>query len=466
MRIILLLLLVALASSNIAIACDVPTKDQPLTPPKKESASQEALTWPPKPDKKLVEGMWLAATDDHHQSLLWLKDDGSWTTASVVGPSGTVDSLEGVVTSQDPWHIEQLDDGNASYAIVLGQPRPTRCGPGSMHSPTYPIARVTATRLVVQAGDQAAVGYQRAEPKLAAQIERLVAQASEAAKSQPSRSAESLSDGIYAVHYEDQGKQGKKIRRTDGGEVILAERLTDRFGEAGMFSVSNDNTRFALDLKRAGPIPAKRTAPYFVAILDGYVMGIASHSDPHPDATMDFGVQVFGEEAAKAVEQRLKIEARRRSHPGHRLLTTWKPAKPSYRVGEPVTLQLQIKNVGDEPVSFRVGGQQRGPRDNQFRFLAYRAGGYGKAISDSGDPTNFGGISGWQDLKPGDVFSREVNLSHWFNFTEPDSYRITGLYELELFDLKPDASHGNTIWEDFGIGECVLYVEGKAPLDK
>jgi hypothetical protein len=194
-------------------------------------------------------------------------------------------------------------------------------------------------------------------------------------------------------------------------------------------------------------------------------MAVAGHSDPHPDATMDFGVQVFGAEAAKAVEQRLKIAARRRSHPGHHLLTTWKPAKPSYRVGEPVTLQLQIKNVGDKPVTFRVGGQQRGPRDNQFRFLAYRSGGYGKAIPDSGDPTNFGGLAGWQDLKPGEVFSRDVDLSHWFKFTEPDSYRITGLYELELF-AKPDASYGNRIWEDFAIGECTVYVEGPAPADK
>jgi hypothetical protein len=457
-----LLLLVIFVSPHIATACDVPEKDQPVTPPDKES--QESVAWPPKPDKKLVQGMWIGSVKEKLRTLFWLKDDGSWATASVVGSPGTVDALEGVVTSQDPWHIEQLDDRNASYAIVLGQPRPTRCGPGSMLAPTYAITRVTTTRLVLQGGeDTTAIAYQRAEQKLAAQIERLVAQAAKAAKAQPSRSAESLADGIYAVHYEG---EGKKTRRTDGAEIILAERLTDRLGAAAMFSVTNDNTRFALDLKGAGPIPSKRTAPYFVAVLDGYVMAVAGHSDPHPDAKMDFGVQVFGAEVAKAVEQRLKIEARRRSHPGHRLLATWKPAKASYSVGEPVTLQLQIKNVGDKPVSFRVGGQQRGPRDNQFRFLAYRSGGYGKAISDSGDPTNFGGISTWQDLNPGEAFSRDVDLSHWFKFTESDSYRVTGLYELELFDLKPDGSHGHTIWEDFAVGECTVYVESPAPADK
>jgi hypothetical protein len=303
-----------------------------------------------------------------------------------------------------------------------------------------------------------AVVYQRAEARLAAQIERLVAAANEAANSRQARSAQAPADGVYAVHYEG---QGKTVRRTDGAEIILAERLTDRFGKASMFAVTNDNQRFALDLKGAGPIPDKRTAPYFAVVLDGYVMAVAGHTDPHPDATMDFGAQVFGVEAAQAVEQRLKIEARRRSHPGHRLLTTWSPAKPSNRVDEPVTLQMQIKNVGDKPVSFRVGGQQRGARDNQFRFLAYRSGGFGKAIPDIGDPTNFGGLSGWRDLKPGEVFSHEVNLGKWFKFTEADSYRITGLYELELFDLKPDGSHGETIWEDFAIGECTVHVEAQ-----
>jgi hypothetical protein len=287
-------------------------------------------------------------------------------------------------------------------------------------------------------------------------------QSVETANAKTARSAESLADGVYAVHYEG---QGKTVRRSDGAEIILAERLTDRLGKASMASVANDNTRFALDLKGVGPIPDKRTAPYFVVILDGHVLGDAGHSDPYADGTMDFRVQVFGVEAATAVEQRLKISARRRSHPGHRLLATWTPAKPSYQPGETVNLRLQIKNVGDKPVSFRVGGQQRGPRDNQFRFLAYRSGGWGKAIADSGDPTNFGGISTWRDLKPGEEFRHDVNLSHWFKFTEPDSYRITGLYELELFDLKPDGSRGNTVWQDFAVGECTVYVAGP-PRDK
>jgi hypothetical protein len=464
MRLMILLLLMTVVIPSIAAACDVPPQDQPQPidnkPP--QPADHEPLTWPPKPEKDLVQGLWLAATKDDRQSLLWLKDDGSWTTATVIIRTGTADSLEAVATSRDPWHIAMLEDPAASYALVLGEPRLTRCGPGALDAPTFAITRITSAQLVLNVRDESAAArvYERAAPKVAAQIASLVDQANETAKSNLARSTEPLADGVYAVHYEG---QGKTVRRTDGAEIILAERLTDRFGQASMFSVVNDNTRFALDLKGAGPLPAKRTAPYFAVVLDGHVLAVAGHTDPHPDATMDFGVQVFGEGAAKAVERRLKIDARRRSHPGHRLLTTWTPTKPRYRTGETATLRLTVKNVGDKPISFRVGGQQRGPRDNQFRFLAYRSGGWGKAIADGGDPTNFGGVSTWRDLKPGEEFTHDVNLSHWFKFTEPDSYRITGLYELELSDVKPDGSHGVTVWEDFAVGECTVYVEAPAP---
>ena len=314
MRTMIFLLLVTFLPSNSVFPCDVPPQS---SADDKVTTDSEPLVWPPKPEKTLLHGMWLAPAGDALQTLLWLRDDGSWTTASVLGKSESVDSLETVVTAQDPWHIDRLDDKGASYVLVLGQPRPTRCGPGSMNAPTYAINRVTATRLVLQQFGQTSdqLVYHRADPALAAKIKRRIDDADEEAKSKVPRSAESMADGIYAVHYEG---QGKTVRRTDGGEIILAERLTDRFGEASMFSVTYDNTRFALNLKGAGPIPAKRTAPYFAVILDGYVLAVAGHSDPHPDATMDLGVQVFGVEAAKAVEQRLKIAARRRSHPGHR----------------------------------------------------------------------------------------------------------------------------------------------------
>ena len=94
--------------------------------------------------------------------------------------------------------------------------------------------------------------------------------------------------------------------------------------------------------------------------------------------------------------------------------------------------------VGTGPLSFFEGGKQRGPRDNQYRFLAYRSGGHGRAVPDTGDPTNFGGIGAVRTLKPGESFARTVTLDKWFTFTDSDTYRVTGLFELPLQGPSPE----------------------------
>ena len=113
--------------------------------------------------------------------------------------------------------------------------------------------------------------------------------------------------------------------------------------------------------------------------------------------------------------------------------------------------------MGKTAVTFTVGGQQRGPRDNQYRFIAQSGYGTGKSVPDTGDPTNFGGLGTWKELKPGEVFESTIELDRWFKFTEPDSYRITGIFELDL--VPPGDGFGRAIWEDFAVGQCVVYVE-------
>jgi hypothetical protein len=196
-------------------------------------------------------------------------------------------------------------------------------------------------------------------------------------------------------------------------------------------------------------------------VIDGVPLLVYGQSDPHPDGSLDLSTMIHGEEAALKVAKRLKIEPRLRKHPSHRFLVRWAPEKESYEVEEPVTLKLEIRNVGDVPFTFRVGGQQRGPRDNQFRFLCYRSGGESKAVPDEGDPLNFGGIGSYQTLKPGETFTKSIALDKWFRFTKPDGYRVTALYQLELHDHNEAQGIGARIWDDFAVGDCVVRVVPK-----
>ena len=116
-------------------------------------------------------------------------------------------------------------------------------------------------------------------------------------------------------------------------------------------------------------------------------------------------------------------------------------------------LELEIKNVGSTTVRLIEGGKQRGPRDNQFGFTAFGGSGHGKPIPDTGDPTNFGGKGGFHELKPNDVFRKQVDLSKWFKFEKPDTYQITGMYELELQDKDFGA---RVLWQEFATGRCLV----------
>jgi hypothetical protein len=269
--------------------------------------------------------------------------------------------------------------------------------------------------------------------------------------------ADEIEDGIYALK---PGGEGRHVKLSGGAEVVLGQRRGGTWARAAMESVTNDNSRFVVELSKVGPLDNSGGPATVVLVIDGVCMPFRGGSglDGGP---LELWFTVSGEEAARKVAARLKVEPRRRKHPGHRIAVRWVPDKEAYRVGEPITLTMELKNVGDTPIAFRNGGQQRGPRNNQFRFLAYRSHGYGKAVPDTGDPTNFGGLGGVLTYKPGETFTDTVRLDKWFAFTEPDTYRVTGLYELELHETSPRRVHDVPIWDDFAVGDCLIKVVAK-----
>jgi hypothetical protein len=273
----------------------------------------------------------------------------------------------------------------------------------------------------------------------------------------PSGAAEP-ENGIYAI--KEKG-DGLRVKRIDSGEVILGKRLSDRFGDAKMKSLNNENTAYALTLVGAGPIAEQRGIARLALMIEGHCIIAIDQSQVHADDTIDLRCQVIGKEASEKIARYLRIEPHRREHPGHRFQTRWSAEKESYKVGEPVTVHMEIRNTGDSSFSFFVGGKQRGPRDNQFRFLAYASHGFGKAVPDTGDPLNFGGIGTWHTLKPGEAYTRSVGLEDWFKFTESDTYRVSGLFEMTLHEGSAEVGFGDAIWDDLAVGDCLVRIASK-----
>jgi hypothetical protein len=271
-----------------------------------------------------------------------------------------------------------------------------------------------------------------------------------------SQEAKAPADGIYLVR--EKG-DGPKVKRNDtGDELVLGKRLTETFGAAAIHSDTNDNSRFRVDLKGAGPFAPGEPLASFALIIGGRCFMVYSHSDRERDGTCSLGSVIHGEDVARSVAKTLNTRPTLRTHPGHRLLVTWTPDKASYAIGEPIMLTLKIKNVGDRPIAFFNGGRQRGARDNQFDFTAFRSGGEGKAVPDTGDPTNFGGVASLPALQPGEVFTKSAPLDSWFKFQAPDTYQITGTYRLEIHDPNESA---RPHWQDFATGECQVRVDNR-----
>jgi RNA polymerase sigma factor (sigma-70 family) len=268
---------------------------------------------------------------------------------------------------------------------------------------------------------------------------------------------QAIPDGVYWLNFE--GK-GRSIRLGNGSRAFLGDRVSRSVGtDAALRSLSNDNTRFALTIKKLGPLPPEVTETQTALVVDGVILHLGRPEKLADDRTTSSWATVYSAEAARKLAAHYKIEPARRKHPGHRFSTRWVPGKAAYAPGEAVTLKLELRNTGTVPMRFTIGGKQRGPRDNQYRFLAYAGHGGGKAVPDTGDPLNFGGISTSKTLKPGDVYRAEVALDKWFRFTEPDVYRVTGMLELSLSDPEAEDPFGPVIWDDLAVGDCLVRVE-------
>jgi hypothetical protein len=265
-----------------------------------------------------------------------------------------------------------------------------------------------------------------------------------------------LPTGLYQA-FDDNSVSGPILDRADtSGTVTIGKRLSDRFDKLSLVSDANDNSHYRL----TAFCPLAKDAdlsPRTAIVVAGKAVLIWGHSDHRPaELVVDVDGNVLGQELAEKIAAELKIKPQLRSHPGHQWQVSFAPDKESYQLGDPVTLKMTIKNVGQTTFAFMDGGMNRGRRNNQFQFVAFAGGGSGDPVPDLGDPRNFGGLAGYITLKPGDVFTKTVKLDDWFKFIAADTYRVTGMFRVALHDPQ-DTRH--TLWDDFAVGECTVRID-------
>ncbi|MBC7821780.1 MAG: hypothetical protein IAG10_33250 [Planctomycetaceae bacterium] len=265
-----------------------------------------------------------------------------------------------------------------------------------------------------------------------------------------------LPNGIYSVAEETADTGTLVTRADDHGRVKLQKLLSSGFGTASLVSAANDNEQFRLKLDKAGPFRDGFLSVHQALYIDGVcvLFGSREELDGQRRSTLigDFASLKNAQTIAKA----LSINPKLRQHPGHKLLVKWTPKQRSFKPNEPIEVTLTAENVGDVEIHFLAGGRQRGPRDNQFAFIAHSGSGHGKAIPDTGDPTNFGGLGSFITLKPGESFTKSVDISKWFKLDAGDSCRLTCLYQIELSVL--EANSDSLAWDEFLTGQCSVRI--------
>ncbi len=255
-------------------------------------------------------------------------------------------------------------------------------------------------------------------------------------------------DGIYVTSY-DQALPS--VLAQNGRTYQIGERLDISSAEVSLHSNTNANDSFYLRLKF--PYDPSLREKQYLLVLDEcgyYISGGGGTRDVHTDisATID------GVEAKDAIAQYFDCPVTYKKHPGHQLLVSFESDKKVYALGEEIVVTLKLTNVGQKPVAFMKGGRNRAARNTQFLFSGFH--GLDQPLIDIGTNQNWGGFASPVTLQPGEVFEDEVNLSKWFELSQPGYYSIHASYFLEF--VEPSNADLEFIWQDYVSGDFMFSV--------
>ena len=223
----------------------------------------------------------------------------------------------------------------------------------------------------------------------------------------------------------------------------LGEKIDLDVKKAELVSRDNLNTRFYLSV--ATPFE-KEERPTLVLLIDNLRLPCTSWGVSE-GKEKTYGFNVSGKDSRRVADY-FKIRPEVRTHPGHRIATTFQTLREEYSLSEDIRVKLTIWNLGDSPLALMVGGRNRGARDNQFSFNLSKNG--TDTMPDVGDPIHFGGLAYRVVLKPNDKFEKEVELSKWFKVDREGSYVGLGSY---FFEVVPAEGTYRVLWEDYATGE-------------
>ncbi|MBA3462069.1 MAG: hypothetical protein H0T46_19070 [Deltaproteobacteria bacterium] len=237
-----------------------------------------------------------------------------------------------------------------------------------------------------------------------------------------------------------------------GGRTIkatLISKVTPKTIE--LMSTANDNSTFTMWVV----FPKQKNTHVFVSIDGEWFM---SDSYGHDDTASQASFQL-DRATAQRLAKALNVTLHERSKIDAGLRATWAiPARASTDATAAIPVKLRVKNEGKTTLGFVIGGRQRGPRDNRFSFTVSRN---GKPVPIK-DAPDFGGISYYKKLAPGDEHELTVDLRSWAELGTPGMYQIDAKYEGELAKdgvMPSTAAERKNLWDVSLAGQGGILVQ-------
>ncbi|HEY1551171.1 MAG TPA: hypothetical protein VGG28_25250 [Kofleriaceae bacterium] len=204
--------------------------------------------------------------------------------------------------------------------------------------------------------------------------------------------------------------------------AALVVRLVDpdvAIHSATIYSITNDNSRFEVTLR------TDSTHDQFPTLVIGdRTLKANGYGGDSTGTSVD--LQVDRADAA-AIAAALGVPLHDRARLDADIHYAWR-FPTAIRNGAPAIVTLVATNTGTAPVGFQIGGRQRGPRDNRFTFTVARDGVALHVI----DAPDFGGLSYFKRLGPGESAEVSADLRSWVALDRPGRYTITATHETDL----------------------------------
>ena len=266
--------------------------------------------------------------------------------------------------------------------------------------------------------------------------------------------AQSLEDGLYELSEQE---TAQSIVVENGSRYWLKERLDVALQENSVTALENSNERFQVTLRYPSDSLSDFSVVDLLSSNDGssrfprlalVIDDTRYLSDGSAGGNGQAAVFFYlsGADNAERVAEYFGTEVQYRSHPGHKLSVRFSPREQAVKLGDSVTVVLEITNVGDD--SFRFDYGQRLP----FRFFGTRR--TGETIMRKRWPLRANDISTLRSVQPGETVSIEANIDNWLELEQPGVYYVLGSYRMEFVGAGPQA-----IWSEFVSDEFVVTVE-------